>query len=216
MSAATPVFPPPRPSRPGEPVWELLDSFPRQGDWTVEEYLRLPEDGRLIEFNDGTLEAVPMPDWIHQELAGLLWWYFRGLKVGGETGHAVLPPFHLQTGKRKYRHPDVMYLLSKHKHQFSAQRWTYADLVVEVVSKDDPARDHEVKRAEYAAAGVPEYWIVDPTQDLILVLTLDNGAYVEASRQPLRSVVQSATIAEAQVDFASLMEQAMRGVDGQS
>lgn len=40
--------------------------------------------------------------------------------------------------------------------------WTGADLAVEVVSEDDPGRDLITKRLEYAQAGIPEYWIVDP------------------------------------------------------
>ena len=32
---------------------------------------------------------------------------------------------------------------------------------------------------EYAAAGIPEYWIVNPLDHTILVLTLQNGVYVE-------------------------------------
>ena len=37
-----------------------------------------------------------------------------------------------------------------------------ADLVVEVVSDDSVKRDYETKYAEYEAAGVREYWILDP------------------------------------------------------
>ena len=66
--------------------------------------------------------------------------------------------------------------------------WAGVDLAIEVVSPDDPDRDYDEKRADYAEAGVPEYWIVDPrdrTPDdgrgrAVRVLTLDGGAYREA------------------------------------
>ncbi len=32
--------------------------------------------------------------------------------------------------------------------------------------------------AEYARAGIAEYWIVDPTLSLITVLSLSDGAYI--------------------------------------
>ena len=54
-----------------------------------------------------------------------------------------------------------------------------AELVMEVVSPDDPARDYETKRRDYAAAGVPEYWVVDPAMKQVLVLRLAGAAYVE-------------------------------------
>jgi Uma2 family endonuclease len=57
--------------------------------------------------------------------------------------------------------------------------WLGADLVVEIVSPDDPERDTKVKRLDYAEAGIPEYWIVNPLDETITVLTLRGEAYVE-------------------------------------
>ncbi len=48
---------------------------------------------------------------------------------------------------------------------------------MEVVSPDDPQRDTVTKRREYAQAGIPEYWIVDPREEQITVLTLDGQRY---------------------------------------
>ena len=51
--------------------------------------------------------------------------------------------------------------------------------MVEVVSPDDPDRDVVEKRADYAEARIPEYWIVDPRNETVTVLALEGGAYVE-------------------------------------
>ena len=51
--------------------------------------------------------------------------------------------------------------------------------MAEVVSPDDPQRDLVEKRADYTEGGIPEYWIVDPRDDTITVLTLKGDAYVE-------------------------------------
>jgi Uma2 family endonuclease len=55
-------------------------------------------------------------------------------------------------------------------------------LVVEVVSpgSNSQERDYRYKRSEYAARGIGEYWIVDPQQAQITVLTLVSGWYEEA------------------------------------
>jgi Uma2 family endonuclease len=52
-------------------------------------------------------------------------------------------------------------------------------LVVEVVSpgKENQDRDYRYKRSEYAARGIGEYWIVDPQQSQVVVLTLIDGLY---------------------------------------
>ncbi len=56
---------------------------------------------------------------------------------------------------------------------------TGADLVAEVVSPDNPGRDLVEKRIDYAEAGIPEYWIADPRDETITVLSLWEDAYVE-------------------------------------
>jgi len=52
-------------------------------------------------------------------------------------------------------------------------------LAIEVVSpgKENEDRDYRFKRSEYAARGIPEYWIVDPTKKKVVVLTLVDGLY---------------------------------------
>lgn len=53
------------------------------------------------------------------------------------------------------------------------------DLIVEVLSKSTQKNDREVKFEDYAAHGVAEYWLVDPTRQTIEIFTLDadNEAY---------------------------------------
>ena len=50
---------------------------------------------------------------------------------------------------------------------------------MEVVSggAEDRRRDLKTKRREYAQAGIPEYWIVDPRDERITVLRLDGKKY---------------------------------------
>ena len=50
-------------------------------------------------------------------------------------------------------------------------------LVVEVVSKSTQTTDYRRKRSEYAVLAIPEYWIVDPLQDLVTVCALEEGFY---------------------------------------
>lgn len=55
-------------------------------------------------------------------------------------------------------------------------------LVVEVVSPGEPGsenydRDYVQKPQEYAARGIPEYWLIDPIREVILLHLLTNGKY---------------------------------------
>ena len=55
-------------------------------------------------------------------------------------------------------------------------------LVVEIVSSSDTdqksrSRDYVDKRREYAMRGIPEYWIVDPIAEMMLICTLNDRSY---------------------------------------
>jgi Uma2 family endonuclease len=68
-------------------------------------------------------------------------------------------------------------LLPEHIHRSGEAYCEQPDLVVEIVSPDHRAHDWEVKRREYAQAGIPEYWIVDPQTKTVTVLTLADKSY---------------------------------------
>ena len=73
-----------------------------------------------------------------------------------------------------------MVMLKENRQRAGEEVWEGADLVVEVVSKDDKSRrrDLKEKREEYAQAGIREYWIVDPRDERITVLKLNRKTFV--------------------------------------
>ena len=56
------------------------------------------------------------------------------------------------------------------------------DLVAEILSPSTSSRDWTRKRWSYEAAGIPEYLIVDPVDQVGLLLRLEAGRYQEAAR----------------------------------
>lgn len=156
-----------------------IDLGALQGLWTEQQYIRLGEQtNRLIEFTDGVLEVLPMPTSKHQLIIGFLYRVLYALleQRGGIVSFAALP---LQLRPGKYREPDVLLLLDRNDSRFQDSFWLGADLVMEVVSPDDPKRDTQTKRGEYAEAGIREYWIVNPLEETITVLTLQGTTYIE-------------------------------------
>jgi Uma2 family endonuclease len=162
--------------------WEKGDELvlsldPLQGHWTEEQYLLLSDQtNRLLEYSDGYIEVLPMPTDNHQ---AMLEWLFLALKafierIGGKVRFA---PLRVRVREGKYREPDILLVRDAHDPRRQNRFWLGADLVVEVVSEDAPERDTKVKRADYASAGIPEYWIVNPLDSTITVLVLEGGAY---------------------------------------
>lgn len=160
----------------GQPVWQLATLFPAQGHWTEEDYLDFDEN-ILLEYADGYVEVLPMPTTSHQTIVLFLLQSLLSHIRPKNLGIALMAPLKLRVATARYREPDVLFLLKKNRQKAQEQFWTGADLLMEVVSPDDPDRDYIRKRRDYAAAGVAEYWIVDPGSQLITILKLVNGRY---------------------------------------
>ncbi len=156
-----------------------IDLASLDGLWTEALYLKISEQtNQLIEFTDGTLEVLPMPPHRHQAILALLYELFVAT-VRPRGGKVLFAPLRLRIRSGKFREPDLLLLLDVHDLRRQDAYWLGADLVVEVVSRDDPDRDIVTKRADYAEAGIPEYWIVNPLDETISVLTLLDDVYVE-------------------------------------
>jgi Uma2 family endonuclease len=162
----------------GEPVWALATKFPPQGAWSEGEYLAFESAHPRIEFCDGSLEVLPAATDRHQSLlTAILLLLIARARVCGGVARPAGVRVRLKPGR--IREPDVVFLASAKSQKRGPEFWTGADLVVEVMSPsaDDRVRDLVTKREEYAAAGIPEYWIVDPEAETILVLSLAGDAY---------------------------------------
>ena len=186
----------PRISRPGEPTWEVTEFFPCQGDWTEEDYLAL-DTGRLVELSDGRLEVLPMPTLFHQLIVKLLSDRLTAFVASRGLGWVAFAPLPIRLRPGRYREPDVVFLRPERVRDMHGQP-DGADLVIEVVSEgeENRERDLRVKRREYAEAAVGEYWIVDPQQRQITVLSMEGDAYRQAGCFGLGQAAVSAAFPE--------------------
>jgi Uma2 family endonuclease len=160
-----------------EPAWEIARIFPSQGTWSEEEYLAL-KTNHLVEFSQGYVEVLSMPTQHHQLIVAYLYTLLLAFaqRFGGT---ALFAPFRVRLWEGKFREPDLMFMLPTNTDRRHDNYWDGADVVIEAVSPDDPQRDFVTKRQEYAQAGIPEYWIVDPQAELISVLRLEQDQYAE-------------------------------------
>lgn len=156
----------------------LCDGMPPQGPWTDEQYLWLTDrTSRKVEFTDGRIEELPMPTIVHQAILSFLHDLFQAY-LGPRGGFVLFAGLRVPVREGKFREPELAALCDRSDSRNQDRFWLGA-VVVEVVSADDPDRDRVVKRADYAEADIPEYWIVDPDVETVAVLTLAGGAYVE-------------------------------------
>jgi Uma2 family endonuclease len=160
-----------------KPAWDIATIFPDQGDWTEADYLLLPGK-HLVELSDGKVEVLSMPSERHQRMVIFLLTLLRAFVSANKLGQVLVAPFRISLRPGKMREPDIMFMFTQHFHRRHEQFWEGADLVMEIVSPDDPERDTVIKRAEYAQAGIPEYWLVNPLDETISVFGLAQGERV--------------------------------------
>lgn len=153
---------------------------------TYDEWLAWASETRLSEWVDGeAIEFMPATT-RHQDVVGFLFALLRFFVDLRQLGYVAPSPIEVRLSNRSSREPDIVFVAAAHAHRIEAKRVVGApDLVVEVISDDSVRRDRIVKRDEFAAAGVPEYWILDcrPGHEREEFLVLDDaGRYREADR----------------------------------
>jgi Uma2 family endonuclease len=189
------------------PAWQIAQLFPNQGELSESDYLLLTErSNRLAEFTDGRIEVLPMPTTAHQRIVR----YLIGLLMSllGDRGEVLFAPLRVRLRSGKFREPDVVFMLAEHSSRIGNEFWDGADLVMEVVSEDDPGRDLQTKREEYAQAEIPEYWIVDPRTKTVTVLRLDRAQYVTHSEGRDAGTVRSSLLEGFAADVAAIFASA--------
>ena len=162
-----------------EPAWEVVRLFPAQGSWREEDYLDL--DGNyLVEFSQGYIDVLPMPTPSHQDMVLALYGFLLSFAAIRKLGKLYVAPLRVRIGSKEFREPDVLFVLKEHAHLIGKRFCKGADLVMEIVSPgaENRRRDLKEKRRDYAKAGIPEYWIIDPREERITVLRLDGENYI--------------------------------------
>lgn len=156
---------------------------PKHPGYTVEDWKQW--DGRWELINGNAYDMTLAPSTEHQRIstrlnAGI----FHALeeakkKSGGECEVFAAPTdVYLDSGVMQ---PDLLVVCDPAKITPRGIEGP-PDLVVEILSPSTASKDWSHKCWAYAAAGVPEYLIVDPDGRFGLLLRLEAGRYEETSR----------------------------------
>ena len=158
---------------------------------TFEEWQALPETKGKCEVVDGVLVMPPSPtdahQWIGFEIAARLSQFVRGQ----ELGVVLMAPRDvlIQRAPLRIRQPDVLFLsaaragVRRPADLVGVSRIeTAPDLVVEVLSPSNTARDIAERLADYRSIGVPECWLASfETRTIEVVRLTDEGDQATAT-----------------------------------
>ena len=145
--------------------------------WTYEEYYRLDDDQRY-EIIDGNLLLASAPDTWHQSWVGELHIILQNHVKSRKLGKVFVSPVDVILDAENTVQPDLVFIASanlgiiQHRGIFGTP-----DLLVELISPSSVRRDRHDKKELYARFGVKEYWIGDPANKALEILTLKAGRY---------------------------------------
>ncbi|CBN55929.1 MULTISPECIES: Uma2 family endonuclease [Kamptonema] len=152
---------------------------------TFEEYLAYNDNSeRAYELFNGELIEMPPESGLNVQIANRLFLIFA-LMLGTDRVRGQGLELEVR-GEPRNRYPDLTIIREEHIQQLSNRNTIRLSmsppiLVIEVVSPGEIQRDRDyiAKKRQYQDCCIPEYWIVDPQTQTILVLELRGDIYIE-------------------------------------
>lgn len=155
-------------------------ALPKEEIKTIADIEALPE-GTRAELFDGRVFFNTAPTLTHQDIVsflhGTIWNYIRS--KGGKCKVFTSPVDVQLNADDVYNlvQPDVAVVCDRDKLKDGKRCIGAPDWVIEVVSPSTKAQDYIVKLNKYLAAGVREYWIVDPKQERVSMRNFEELDY---------------------------------------
>lgn len=117
--------------------------------------------GQRAEWVDGEVVLMLPVSRTHNKLTHFFTALLETFAEARGLGEVLTEPFVIAVG-RNGREADVMFILTEHRDRIKETHLEgAADIIIEVASPESDSRDRVTKFADYQAAGVPEYWLID-------------------------------------------------------
>lgn len=177
---------------------------------TYADYLNWPESVRY-ELVDGVAYLMAGPDLAHQDIVGEV---FRqlGNALQGKPCRPFVAPFDVRLPKPGQDdeatdtvvQPDVLVVCDPAKIDRRGIRGA-PDLVIEVLSPSTAGHDQILKRRIYELAGVREFWLIHPTDRVLMIYRLGADGYGKPDVQELVGGTQVAVLEGVEILWDALV-----------
>lgn len=135
---------------------------------TYNEYVLFPDDGNRHEIIDGRhfMNAAPVPR--HQAISRHIQFQLYQQIELTKLGQVIDAPIDLQLSEVDVVQPDLVVVLAANRIITQTRIRGVPDLVIEILSPSNRKYDTELKKQLYEQFAVPEYWIVDPDECVVV------------------------------------------------
>ncbi|MDO4339143.1 MAG: Uma2 family endonuclease [Eubacteriales bacterium] len=179
--------------------------------YTTKDIMDLP-DGVRAELIDGEIFYMATPNHTHQallrELSFVFVSYQKKHKGGCETLFAPYAVF-INRDEHNYLEPDLLIICPHGEEDDRHQKdgcHGGPDFVLEIVSPSSKRMDYIKKPEKYEAAGVREYWIVDPQTERVLVYNFEKDSFL--TQYTFEDTIPVGIYGDFSIDFKELKKSA--------
>ncbi len=175
---------------------------------TYGEYLHWDDDARF-ELIDGQAWAMsPAPNPRHQQVLGELYRQIAN-QLHNKSCSAWLAPFDVRLPRANETdedidtvvQPDLSVICDSNKIDDKGCRGA-PDWVIEILSPSTAGHDQVIKRRLYERAGVREYWLLHPTDQVLTVYRLIDGSYGKPDVDERKETTHSIILPEIVIDWS--------------
>ena len=169
------------------------------------------------DYGDEVIDGVayvrepPSPSPIHQELVVELWYELRRV-LEGRSCRVYVAPLDIRLPKSDESdekidtvvQPDIFIVCDRSKTDERGVRGA-PDWLAEVLSPSTASYDQGVKIPLYERAGVPEVWLIHPTDRTLAIYRLEDGRYGRPIYQELKGQALLSAVPGVSVDWDRMM-----------
>ncbi len=172
--------------------------------WTYEEYYQLEDDQRY-EIIDGNLLMAPAPDSWHQDWSRKLFRLVDQFVIKKKLGEVFYAPIDVVLDPQNTVQPDLVFVAAANTSIIQRRAiFGVPDLLIEIVSPSSVRRDRYDKKDLYARFGVKEYWISDPANQSLEILTLKDARYELHCAAEIQGKLTSLVLAGLEFDLSQI------------
>jgi Uma2 family endonuclease len=157
-----------------------MSTATRTGRYTFDDFLFLGNENEKADLLDGVIYIASPESTEHNQLRGWLYSVLSEFAAQTDQGEWYHTRVAFRITVKRGPEPDVAFVAKERLHIVEKGFIDGApDIAVEIVSPDSVERDYELKRNVYGAAGVKEYWIIDPDERRATFLRRQGEQFVE-------------------------------------
>lgn len=184
--------------------------------YSYADYLKWHFEERVELIKGRVFKMSPAPSRLHQrvsgEIYGRLWSFLRG-----NNCQVFAAPFDVRLPRKSKDDKDIITVLQPDicvvcdGSKLDDRGCIGApDIVVEILSPGNNAKELKNKYEVYEESGVKEYWIVSPQDNTFIIYTLIDGKYDASRLMVAGDVITSSALPGFSLDLTELFEELTR------